>query len=546
MTSTAKGVADGAAPSPAGVEQDPARPIGGVPGAPSIARARTLAARATGGNHPDSPPVTMTAPFTGQPIVSLPQATDAEARVAFDVARKAQRDWAATPVAERQRFLARLMRLILDRQDEALDLIQVESGKSRVDAYDEVAGSALAASYYARTAAKHLGAKRRAGVFPLLTRTTERRHPRGVVGIITPWNYPLVLTAMDVLPALAAGNAVVHKPDNQTALSALWLHELAEQAGLPDGLWQVVLGRGSVIGQALIDESDYFAFTGSTATGKQLAGQVARRLRGFSMELGGKNPMIVLPDAKVDAAAAGAVTACFANAGQICVGVERIYVHESIHDDFVRAFVAKTAALRLGASLDYAADVGSLTSAAQLATTSDHVEDARRKGAEVLTGGRPRPDIGPLFYEPTILANVTPGMKVFAEETFGPVVSVYSYSDLDDAIARANDTEYGLNASVWTGNPRLGREVAARIQAGTVNVNEGFAASFGSIDAPMGGFGDSGVGRRNGAEGIRRFTEAQTIAVRRGLRLRPVRGMAVRCWAALLNRGAKVLHRLPR
>jgi len=505
-----------------------------------------LAARATGGNHPDSPPVTMTAPFTGQPIVSLPQATDAEARVAFDVARKAQRDWAATPVAERQRFLARLMRLILDRQDEALDLIQVESGKSRVDAYDEVAGSALAASYYARTAAKHLGAKRRAGVFPLLTRTTERRHPRGVVGIITPWNYPLVLTAMDVLPALAAGNAVVHKPDNQTALSALWLHELAEQAGLPDGLWQVVLGRGSVIGQALIDESDYFAFTGSTATGKQLAGQVARRLRGFSMELGGKNPMIVLPDAKVDAAAAGAVTACFANAGQICVGVERIYVHESIHDDFVRAFVAKTAALQLGASLDYAADVGSLTSAAQLATTSDHVEDARRKGAEVLTGGRPRPDIGPLFYEPTILANVTPGMKVFAEETFGPVVSVYSYSDLDDAIARANDTEYGLNASVWTGNPRLGREVAARIQAGTVNVNEGFAASFGSIDAPMGGFGDSGVGRRNGAEGIRRFTEAQTIAVQRGLRLRPVRGKAVRWWAALLNRGVKVLHRLPR
>lgn len=544
MTSTAKpSVTMGTNGTQPVVDGDPTQPIGGVPGAPSVARAQILTTRVVGGR---ADAVTMTAPFTGQPIVSLPQASDAEARVAFDVARQAQRSWAATPVAERQEFLGRLMRLILDYQDEALDLIQVESGKSRMDAYDEVAGSALAASYYARTAAKHLGARRRAGVFPLLTKTTELRHPRGVVGIITPWNYPLVLTAMDVLPALAAGNAVVHKPDNQTALSALWLHELAAKAGLPDGVWQVVLGRGSVIGQALIDESDYFAFTGSTATGKQLAGQVAQRLRGFSMELGGKNPMIVLPDAKVDSAAAGAVTACFANAGQICVGVERIYVHESQYEDFCRALAAKTASLRLGAALDYSAEVGSLTSAGQLATTTEHVEDARRKGAEVLTGGRPRPDIGPLFYEPTVLTGVTPDMKAYAEETFGPVVSVYSYSDVDEAITRANDTEYGLNASVWTISPRFGREVAARIRAGTVNVNEGFAASFGSIDAPMGGFGESGVGRRNGADGIQRFTEVQTIALQRGLKLRPFKGMPAKLWAALLSRGVKVLHQLRR
>jgi len=519
-------------------------PIGGVPGAPPASRALELAARVVGGK--DSAPVTMTAPFTGQPTATLPQATDADARAAFDRARGVQRDWAKTPIAERQKLLVRLMKLLLDRQEEILNLVQVESGKSRMDAYDEVSGSALAASYYAKHAAKLLGAKRKAGVFPVLTRTSELRHPKGVVGIITPWNYPLVLTAMDVLPALVAGNTVVQKPDNQTALSTLWLHELAEEAGLPADVWQIVLGRGSVIGQALVDESDYFAFTGSTATGKKLAAQVAERLTGYSMELGGKNPMIVLPDAKVEAAATGAVTACFANAGQICVGVERIYVHESIREQFATSFAAKAAALRLGSSLDYGVDVGSLTNDDQLATVTQHVEDARTKGATVLAGGKPRPDLGPLFYEPTVLTGVTPAMKPYAEETFGPVVSIYGYTDIDDAVQRANDTRYGLNASVWTSDGKLGREVAARIKAGAVNVNEGFAASMGSIDAPMGGFGDSGVGRRNGAEGIQRYTDVQTVATQRGLKLRPFKGMPAKLWTKLLSRGVKVLHRLPR
>lgn len=531
--------------TPANTAQDATTgTIGGVPGAPPAARAAELAARAVGGK--DSAPVTVTAPFTGQPTATLPQATDADARAAFETARKVQPTWAATPIGERQKVLARLMTLLLDRQEEGLNIVQVESGKARIDAYDEVSASGLAASYYSRNAAKLLGQKRRNGVFPVLTRARELRHPKGVVGIITPWNYPLVLTAMDVLPALAAGNAVVQKPDNQTALSALWLHELAEEAGLPADVWQIVLGRGSVIGNALVEESDYFAFTGSTATGKKLAGQVAERLTSYSMELGGKNPMIVLPDAKVEAAATGAVSACFANAGQICVGVERIYVHESIREPFAKAFAAKTAALKLGAGLDYTAEVGSLTSADQLATITEHVEDARGKGATVLTGGKPRPDLGPLFYEPTVLTDVTPEMKPYAEETFGPVVSIYGYTEVDDAVQRANDTAYGLNASVWTSNAKLGREVAARIRAGTVNVNEGFAATLGSLDAPMGGFGESGVGRRNGAEGLLRYTEVQSVATQRGLKLRPFKGMPTKLWTKLLSRGVKVLHRLPR
>ncbi|MBM7775688.1 succinate-semialdehyde dehydrogenase/glutarate-semialdehyde dehydrogenase [Actinokineospora baliensis] len=518
--------------------------IGTVPGAPTVTRAERLVARAVAGAAPTT--VTMSAPFTGAPVVTLPQIDDADVRRAFATAREAQRAWAATPVAERARVLLRLHDLILDRQAEALDLMQVETGKSRLDAYDEVAVTAMTAAYYGRKAPQLLAPKRKAGALPVFTKTTEVRHPKGVVAMISPWNYPLALTGMDAIPALVAGNALVQKPDNQTALSALWLHELASEAGLPDGVWQIVLGRGSRIGGALIEEADYLGFTGSTETGKGLAAKAAALLTGFSMELGGKNPMIVLPDADVDRTAAGAVTACFSSAGQLCVSVERIYVHESIREAFTRAFVARTSALRLGSALDYGVDVGSLTSAEQLSTITEHVEDAVRKGARVLAGGRARPDLGPLFYEPTILGDVRAGMTLFAEETFGPVVAVYGYTDVDEAVELANSTRYGLNASVWTRDVRAGEAVAARVRAGTVNVNDGYGAAFGSVDAPMGGMGDSGVGRRNGAEGLLKYTEAQTIAAQRVLPLRPGRAAPARLWTAGLTLGLRALKRLPR
>jgi succinate-semialdehyde dehydrogenase/glutarate-semialdehyde dehydrogenase len=528
-----------------GEAADAAQPatIGGVAGAPTADRAAQLVARVTGGE--DSAPVRMRAPFTGLPITTLPQATDAEVRSAFAAAREAQRGWGARPAADRQRFLVRLHDLILDRQAEGLDLVQVEAGKARIDAFDEISASALVAAYYGKHSAKFLAPRRRAGVIPGLTKAGELHHPKGVVGIISPWNYPLALTAMDVFPALAAGNAVVQKPDNQTALSALWLQELAEEAGLPAGLWQVVLGRGSAIGPALVEECDYLCFTGSTPTGKDLAGQIARRLTSYSLELGGKNPMIVLPDADVAKAATGAVTACFSSAGQLCVSVERIYVHESVREEFTRAFVARTAALKLGGALGYSAQMGSLTSESQLKTVSTHVEDARAKGAQVLTGGRPRPDLGPLFYEPTVLTGVTAGMLPFAEETFGPVVSVYGYTDVTEAIERANDTPFGLNASVWSRNGRAGWEVAARLKAGTVNVNEGYAATFGSVGVPMGGMKESGAGRRNGAEGLLKYTEAQSIAIQRGLALRPPRRVPGGVWARMMTSSMKLLRHLP-
>ncbi|EIE99667.1 succinic semialdehyde dehydrogenase [Saccharomonospora glauca] len=525
-----------------GQNHEPAT-IGGIVGAPPSARAEALVARAVTG--PGAESVTMAAPFTGLRTAVLPQASDALTRAAFARARRAQPSWAATDVTQRQRILLRLHKLVLDRQREGLDLVQIESGKARLDAFDEISATALVADYYGRHSARLLAPRRAPGALPLLTRATHTRHPRGVVGIISPWNYPLALTAMDVLPALAAGNTVVQKPDNQTALSALWLRELADEAGLPTDAWQIVLGRGSVIGDAIVEESDYVCFTGSTPTGKRLASAIAGRLTGYSLELGGKNPMIVLPDADVAKAAAGAVTACFSSAGQLCVSVERIYVHDSIRDHFLAEFARRTRALRLGASLDYHADMGSLTTEEQLRAVSAHVADARDHGATVVTGGEPRPDIGPLFFEPTILTNVPERAAVFAEETFGPVVSVYGYTDVDEAVGKANETVFGLNASVWSRDTRRAREIAARLKAGTVNVNEGYAATFGTVGVPMGGMKDSGVGRRNGAEGLLKYTESQSIAVQRGLRLRPARGVPPALWTAALTAGLRVLRRLP-
>ncbi|WP_197319249.1 succinic semialdehyde dehydrogenase [Saccharomonospora sp. NB11] len=517
--------------------------IGGVVGAPVAARADALVERAVTG--PDAESVTMTAPFTGLRTAVLPQISDESTRAAFARARRAQPSWAATSVAHRQRVLRRLHELVLSRQKEGLDLIQVEAGKARLDAFDEISATALVADYYGRHSARLLAPRRAPGALPVLTRATHTRQPRGVVGVISPWNYPLALTAMDVLPALAAGNTVVQKPDNQTALSALWLHELAGEAGLPRDAWQIVLGRGSVIGDAIVDESDYLCFTGSTPTGKRLATAVAGRLTGYSLELGGKNPMIVLQDADVVKAAAGAVSACFASAGQLCVSVERIYVHESVRRRFLAEFARRANALVMGGSLDYHADMGSLTTPEQLRAVSAHVDDARAHGATVVAGGNPRPDVGPLFYEPTILTDVPPTAAAFADETFGPVVSVYGFTDVEDAIARANETAYGLNASVWSRDTRRARHVATRLKAGTVNVNEGYAATFGTVAVPMGGMKESGVGRRNGPEGLLKYTESQSIAVQKGIRLRPPRAIPGAVWTAALTAGLRLLRRLP-
>lgn len=527
-------------------QQDPGAP--GNPIAPTPAGARTAADVITpalvarlGAGIVGSGTTVSHAPFTGERLTELPASTPQDVVTAFGRARTAQRAWAAQPVRQRAAVLLRFHDLVLRRQDEVLDLIQLETGKARLHAFEEVLSVAVAARHYGRKGPAYLKPRGHTGAIPALTKVTELRRPRGVVGQIAPWNYPLELSIGDALPALVAGNALVMKPDTQTALTGLWARELLIEAGLPEGVWQIVVGDGPVIGPAVVELADYVSFTGSTRTGREVAQKAAARLVGCSLELGGKNAMLVLPDADLDKAAAGAVRGSFSSAGQLCISIERLYVHDSVADDFIDRFTARTRAMRLGNSLEYGADMGSLVSRQQLETVSRHVEEAVSQGATVLAGGRARPDAGPLFYEPTILDGVGPPMAVCAEETFGPVVSLYRYATEDEAVAMANATPYGLNSSVWSTDGRHAHRVAARLNTGTVNVNEGYASAYGSVQAPMGGMGDSGLGRRHGSEGILKYTEAQTIAQQRLLPMAPSLGMDDARHAALMTRSLKAL-----
>jgi len=497
----------------------------------------------TGDANPEQ--IEVRAPLTGELLGLIPRCAPADVSSAAARARAAQRDWAQLPLAARAQVLMRFHDLVLARQREALDLIQLENGKTRLQAFEEVMGTATAARYYAHHSARHLKPRRRQGALPLLTSTVEVRRPRGLVGYIVPWNYPLVLGITDALPALVAGNAVLIKPDEKTPYSTPWALELLEQAGLPAELAQVITGEGAELGPAIIENVDFLMFTGSTRVGRLVAAQAAERLIECSMELGGKNAMLVLEDANIARAVEVAATSTFSNAGQLCIALERIYVHGSVYDEFVRRYVERTRSLRLGGALEWKFDVGCMVSAQQLARTEEHVREAVAKGARVLAGGRARPDVGPLFYEPTILEGVTEQMSVCREETFGPVVSVYRIDSADEGIERMNDSRYGLNASVWTRDAARGRALAERIEAGTVNVNEGYVAAFGSTDAPMGGFKQSGVGRRHGEYGIRKYTEAQTIARQRVMPVLPPMGTNGRLWAAALTIGLRMMSRIP-
>jgi aldehyde dehydrogenase (NAD+)/succinate-semialdehyde dehydrogenase/glutarate-semialdehyde dehydrogenase len=484
-------------------------------------------------------------PFTGEHLADMPISTPDDVRRAYAKARAAQEAWAKLPAAERVKPFLRLHDAIINRRSEILDIVQSETGKARRHAFEEVLDVAGCVLYFARRAPGLLAPKRRAGIFPLATRTVELRQPKGTVALISPWNYPLSLGVTDVVPALMAGNAVVHKPDTQTALSTLWTIALLRELGMPEDIWQVVLGDPADIGDPLIDGADYVAFTGSTRGGRKIAEEAAKRLIGCSLELGGKNPMIVLDDADLDATAQGAVRACFTNAGQLCISIERLYVHESIADAFTEKFAEKVDEMKLGAGFGWDVQMGSLTSQRQLDAVSAHVADAVAKGATIVTGGKPRPDVGPLFYEPTILTGVTDDMALCKDETFGPVVAIYPFGNVAEAVEKANDTVYGLNASVWTGNPARGRAVAARVKAGTVNINEGYGSAYASYDAPMGGMKASGLGRRHGAEGLLKYTEVQTVASQASwLGFEPAFGMTYDKYADTLASLLKTMKRL--
>ncbi len=484
------------------------------------------------------------APFTGAVVAAAPRGTAQDVVAACAAAREAQRGWARRPTRERAAVLLRYHDLVLDRAPEILDLVQLESGKARVHALEEVLDVAIQARYYGHAAPALLRSQRAPGALPLLTATRVHHHPRGVIGIIAPWNYPFALTVGDALPALVAGNGVVIKPDSLTPLCGLWAAELLEEAGLPPGLVQVVPGRGAQLGTPLIENADFIMFTGSTDIGRDVAARCGGRLLDCAMELGGKNALLVLPDAPLWRAVPGAVQGITSGAGQLCISIERVYVHDSVYDTFVPRLAERIGGLRLGSSFSFAEDMGSLTSRGQLDKVATYVDDAVNKGAEVLAGGRARPDLGPYFYEPTLLTGVTDDMALCRDEVFGPVAAVYRCSSVDDMVRRANDSDHGLNASIWTRDVRAGGRIAARIHAGTVNVNDAYAASWASA-APMGGWKESGIGRRHGQEGLLKYTSAQTVATQHLFNIGTPPFLSHTRYAALMIRAMRLLKHTP-
>ena len=485
---------------------------------------------------------TVESPFDGTTIGELPACGPEDVEAAVE--RAADSAWRESDAEERVEVFVRFHDLVLERQAEILDVVQAETGKARRDAHEEVIDVAATARYYAYRAESMLESEARMGALPGVTETEVHHHPVGTVGIVSPWNYPLNLSVGDAIPALLAGNAVVLKPAPETPYTALKAGALLREAGVPESAFQVVTGDVSA-GEAVVEASDYVCFTGSTAGGRAVARKAGETLTDCSLELGGKNPGIVRADADIDRAVHGLLRGCFSNAGQLCLSIERLYVQAAVFDRFLERFVAATESIEPGVGYGYDVEMGGLISERHLEKVKTHVEEAEAEGATVLAGGRARPDVGPYVFEPTVLTGVEESMGVAAEETFGPVVSIYPYETDAEAIELANDSTYGLNASVWTGDTDRGREIAAEIEAGTVNVNESYAAAWASLDAPMGGMKESGIGRRHGPEGLYRFTESQTVAVQKYAGLSPPPGVPYWLFAKLLNGTLKLQRRIP-
>lgn len=455
-------------------------------------------------------------PATGDLLGSMPQYLATDLPEVFARARRAQVDWARYSPQSRARLLSAFGAELNRRSDDVSDVLQLETGKSRADTVVELGESVLITSYHCRTAPSLLNPRSIPAILPIAVSAKELRHPKGVVTVITPWNFPLAMAADDAVPALLAGNAVVLKPDNQTAYSALLMAEILRSIGLPDNVFQVVTGTPNGLGETLITSADYVAFTGSTASGRKVAATAGAALIGCSLELGGKNPMVVLDDADLDRAVGSIPRGCYLNSGQTCMSFERAYVHSSIFDEFVQLAVARTKELVFSVgTLDYTGDIGSLTTAAALERVKGYVDDAVARGATILCGGNHRPDIGPYYFEPTVLTDVPAAARMSRDEVFGPVLAIYPFDGDAAAVEAANDTEFGLVASVWTQDRARGERIAAQIAAGSVCINDAYTVAFGSHAAPAGGMKASGLGRRHGEEGLLRYVERQTIADQR-------------------------------
>lgn len=455
-------------------------------------------------------------PVTLEPIGELQCASTEEVQATVARARAAQPAWAAKSFEERAEHMHRMADLVIAEQDRIVETVLRETGKPRAEALSmEVYASVDALVFYAKRAAKFLATEKRRlhGVLGLMKKARVVYKPRGVVAVITPWNGPFVLSLNPTVQALMAGNAVVIKPSEVTPYSGALVADLFREAGLSDGLVQTVLGDGRTGGDLIAAGPDKVSFTGSVATGRKIAVACGERLIPYTLELGGKDAMIVCRDADLDAAARGAVIGSCMNTGQYCCGTERIYAVEDVYDEFVAKVVDEVRKLRQSDDVDEA-DVGATFWDRQLTIIEEHVADAVASGARVEAGGGRNPDLKGLYFQPTVLTGVTQDMKVMRDETFGPIVSIMKVKDEDEAIRLANDSPYGLNGNVWTRDAARGTSLASRIETGAASVND-MALSYGVNEVPFGGVKDSGIGMVNGPEGIRGYCHAMPIIVHR-------------------------------
>jgi acyl-CoA reductase-like NAD-dependent aldehyde dehydrogenase len=456
-------------------------------------------------------------PVTMEPVGELVCANMEDVAAAIAIARKAQAGWAATPIRERAKVAERAVQLVLERQDEIMDTVVRETGKARADAMSmEIFSVVDSLCYYAKHAESFLKPRKRRvhGILGIAKQLRILYKPLGVVGLITPWNGPFVLVMNQAVQAVLAGNAVVAKGSEVTPYSAKLAQTILEDAGLPPGVLQVLLGDGET-GNAIVRGGvDKVSFTGSVATGRKVAEACAGQLIPCTLELGGNDAMIVCADADLDRAADGAWLGSCMNTGHYCCGTERIYVVDAVYDEFLRLVLEKGKHVKQGAEHGFAEDVGAVFWDRQMTIIEAHVEDARSKGATIHMGGRRNPNLSGLYYEPTVITEVGKHMEIMCFETFGPILCIQRVADEDEALRLANDSEFGLNGNVWTKDKEKGYRLAAAMDTGSCSVND-MALSYGIPAAPFGGRKSSGVGQVNGKKGMRGYTHEMPIVIDR-------------------------------
>ncbi len=453
-------------------------------------------------------------PATGETVATVPDMSPEQVADLAAKGRAAQSEWEAYGFEGRARVMLRAQKWVMDNAERIVATIVSETGKTYEDAeLAEIGYAGNAFGFWAKFGPEYLADERIKSSQLLVKgkKLINRYRPLGLIGVIGPWNYPLTNSFGDCIPALMAGNSVILKPSEITPLTSMLMAEGMRECGLPEHVLQIATGRGET-GAALVEHVDMIMFTGSTKTGRKVAEGAARRLIPSSLELGGKDPMIVLSDADLERAANFATYYSMQNAGQTCISIERVYVEEPVYDEFVSKVAEKVRELRVGKPEGPGSvEVGAITFPPQLDTIKDHVADAVQKGARVLTGGNQAPGAG-RFFEPTVLVDVDHSMKCMTEETFGPTLPIMKVRDADEAVRLSNDSNYGLGASVFSRDTARGEQVARRIQAGAANVNDAMI-NYTVLELPMGGAKESGLGTRHGAGGIRKYCSQQAIVV---------------------------------